>query len=317
MTRASSSTSTSTNVRVNKEIKLFHDSPFFFFIWADAYQAFAASHPDWTVNDQYVRSAPAKRSRTSTPTLGTGAVPAPSSSFFFPLPQQASASTQSPIQVRMPSVHSDSDACKINLVQVLDWLYIGDDEVAADEDTLERTNIHYILNAARECSNHFQHKHEFQYLRMDLADNPDQQCLLSLFEEACNFIDRGHAARSSVLVHCRAGRSRSATVVIAYLMKRMHWSLDYAYDFLRKRRPNICPNLGFMGLLLKLIPTCGSFNNNCLSPSLFVASSASAPLVSSSSTCALPALLHSPSLGSGFLFKSARSSPATTPIATS
>jgi len=55
-------------------------------------------------------------------------------------------------------------------------------------------------------------------------------------------------------VHCMAGRSRSATVVLAYLMTRHGMSLADAYQFLKSKRPGISPNLGYMGLLLMLRP---------------------------------------------------------------
>lgn len=53
-----------------------------------------------------------------------------------------------------------------------------------------------------------------------------------------------------MLVHCRGGRSRSATIVIAYLMRTFNWSLQQAYDFVQARNPKISPNLGFMGQLI-------------------------------------------------------------------
>lgn len=49
-----------------------------------------------------------------------------------------------------------------------------------------------------------------------------------------------------VLVHCHAGRSRSATVCLAYLMRTCHLSLDAAYEHVRTRREVIDPNLNFM-----------------------------------------------------------------------
>jgi hypothetical protein len=49
----------------------------------------------------------------------------------------------------------------------------------------------------------------------------------------------------SVLVHCEEGISRSATVVIAYLMRYHAMSRDEAYRVCKTRRPKVYPNHGF------------------------------------------------------------------------
>ena len=49
-----------------------------------------------------------------------------------------------------------------------------------------------------------------------------------------------------MLVHCRAGRSRSATICLAYLMSSLNLSFDDAFDHVRSRRHVIDPNLNFM-----------------------------------------------------------------------
>lgn len=49
-----------------------------------------------------------------------------------------------------------------------------------------------------------------------------------------------------MLVHCYVGVSRSATIVIAYLMQMYNYSLQGALTFLTSRRPHINPNPGFL-----------------------------------------------------------------------
>ena len=50
----------------------------------------------------------------------------------------------------------------------------------------------------------------------------------------------------SCLVHCAAGVSRSATIVLAYIMRKLRVSLSEALTLLRADRPCVQPNLGFM-----------------------------------------------------------------------
>jgi protein-tyrosine phosphatase len=50
-------------------------------------------------------------------------------------------------------------------------------------------------------------------------------------------------------VHCKAGRSRSVTTVMAYLIHANHWTLARAYAFVPECRKGISPNIGFVSEL--------------------------------------------------------------------
>ena len=51
-------------------------------------------------------------------------------------------------------------------------------------------------------------------------------------------------------MHCKAGKSRSVTAVIAYLIHANHWTLSRAYAFVLERRKGISPNIGFVSELM-------------------------------------------------------------------
>lgn len=61
----------------------------------------------------------------------------------------------------------------------------------------------------------------------------------------CEWIDRAREQGGKVLVHCRVGVSRSATVTIAYVMKNLGISLVEAYLIVRSRRLSVLiqPNM--------------------------------------------------------------------------
>ena len=50
----------------------------------------------------------------------------------------------------------------------------------------------------------------------------------------------------TILIYCRAGMSRSATLCIAYFMRHHNMSMEEAFQFVKQRRPIIHPNAGFV-----------------------------------------------------------------------
>jgi hypothetical protein len=65
------------------------------------------------------------------------------------------------------------------------------------------------------------------------------------------FLDEARENKCGVLVHCLAGISRSVTVTCAYLMQKLHISLNQAYDHVKQCKPNVSPNFNFLGQLLE------------------------------------------------------------------
>lgn len=56
-------------------------------------------------------------------------------------------------------------------------------------------------------------------------------------------------------MHCKAGKSRSVAVILAYFVISEHWSLRRAYKHVIKARPWVSPNIGFVAELIKLEET--------------------------------------------------------------
>lgn len=67
--------------------------------------------------------------------------------------------------------------------------------------------------------------------------------------EAARLLKRARARGESVLVHCHAGISRSATAVLLFLMTEYRLPLADALPGLREIRPCVSPNSGFMEFL--------------------------------------------------------------------
>jgi protein-tyrosine phosphatase len=81
------------------------------------------------------------------------------------------------------------------------------------------------------------------YRRINLKD----ECEVSIFpefEKACQYI-RENLKKTNVFVHCQAGVSRSASIVIAFLMKEKKMKREEARAFVKSKREKICPNSKF------------------------------------------------------------------------
>ncbi|KAI9266963.1 protein-tyrosine phosphatase-like protein [Sporodiniella umbellata] len=71
----------------------------------------------------------------------------------------------------------------------------------------------------------------------------NQENLVAELQKAVAIIDQARSANQTILVHCQCGVARSATVVIAYVMKSMKLPMQEAYDLVKSLSPVISPNL--------------------------------------------------------------------------
>jgi protein tyrosine phosphatase len=61
-----------------------------------------------------------------------------------------------------------------------------------------------------------------------------------------NLDDALHSENNNILIHCSAGISRSPTLVLAYMIKKEHITLDAAFNKMRKLRQIVDPNISFI-----------------------------------------------------------------------
>jgi len=91
---------------------------------------------------------------------------------------------------------------------------------------LEHVRVSYVLNAAEGnkpgcvgTNQDYYSSRNIHYMGLKMFDVP-QTNIAKFFDEAADFIDDGLKNKGIVLVHCLMGMSRSATLVLAFLMLR-------------------------------------------------------------------------------------------------
>ncbi|XP_025199391.1 protein phosphatase Slingshot isoform X2 [Melanaphis sacchari] len=127
--------------------------------------------------------------------------------------------------------------------QIFPHVYLGSEWNASNLDELNRNGVRHILNVTREIDNFF--PGSFKYLNVRVYDD-DKTDLLKHWDNTYKYITKAEQEGSKVLVHCKMGVSRSASVVIAYAMKAYNWSFKKAFDHVRSKRTCIKPNKHFI-----------------------------------------------------------------------
>ncbi|BFZ05366.1 hypothetical protein BsWGS_08404 [Bradybaena similaris] len=130
--------------------------------------------------------------------------------------------------------------------EILDFLYLGSEWNASNLEELQEKGIDYILNVTKEIDNFFEGRFHYYNVRVSDEDTSD---LLKHWDKTYKFISKARNQGSKVLVHCKMGVSRSASTVMAFLMKERRWSVEEATRFVKERRSCVNPNAGFMDQL--------------------------------------------------------------------
>lgn len=154
------------------------------------------------------------------------------------------------------------------------FLFLGP-EITAEEHVreLQSLGVRRILNLAVECDddNGLGLRQRFErYVKIPMRDTVEEENVLLGVREACSvlgtsllpssnvyrhvlnspMIDDASLHSAPTYVHCKAGKSRSVTAVMAYLIHANHWTLSRAYTFVLERRKGISPNIGFVSELM-------------------------------------------------------------------
>lgn len=182
---------------------------------------------------------------------------------------------------------SSQCTCHVFPSLVIAGLYLGSAETASDRQVFEMLGIGRVINVTENVPNYFEDAcaDGVQYLNIAITDAPDAaESLSRALQGAIDFMAETFAEpaasspdprppppsetgssgklpvstvvcsgkQKAILVHCEFGVSRSASVVIAYLMQKKSWSFEQSYNFLRTRRPKVKPNLGFRDVLQRM-----------------------------------------------------------------
>ena len=131
---------------------------------------------------------------------------------------------------------------------IIDNIYLGSSFNASNEDLLNNLKIKRIVNISYDIPNYYEDNIEYFYLKMkdDGIDEYTKEDLDNIIE----FIKKNN---DNVLIHCMMGRSRSATVILYYLIKIHNMNLDDAIEYLLSKRYVVNPSIKFIENLKNIL----------------------------------------------------------------
>uniref|UniRef100_A0A8C8TIC0 Dual specificity phosphatase 13B n=2 Tax=Peromyscus maniculatus bairdii TaxID=230844 RepID=A0A8C8TIC0_PERMB len=129
-------------------------------------------------------------------------------------------------------------------------LFLGDAYAARDKSRLIQLGITHVVNVAAgkfqvDTGAKFYRGTPLEYYGIEADDNPFFDLSVYFLPVARYIREALNSPRSRVLVHCAMGVSRSATVVLAFLMICENMTLVDAIQTVQTHR-DICPNSGFL-----------------------------------------------------------------------
>eukprot|EP00798_Chlamydomonas_sp_ICE-L_P028894 gene28894-32087_t len=134
--------------------------------------------------------------------------------------------------------------------KITESLFLSGDAVAKSWELLQENKVSHVVNCVGFiCEEYFKDK-GLQYRTYFLQDTPAED-ILSILYDAFEFIDNATSQGGRVLVHCSQGVSRSATIVIGYLMWKTGATYDDAFATVKAARGVTNPNIGFCCQLLQ------------------------------------------------------------------
>ena len=117
-------------------------------------------------------------------------------------------------------------------------LYLGNYYSATQKEELKKRGITHILMIGYLL--HEFYPDDFEYGNIEIEDD-EKENIFRYFYTCINFIETSKVC----YVHCQAGVSRSASIVIAYVMYKLKLNFEDALKYVKDKRFYIYPNDGF------------------------------------------------------------------------
>ena len=140
----------------------------------------------------------------------------------------------------------------MSATEILPNLWIGNCIVAKNKFFFESNHIQVSINCTKDTIDNGVSKKNLTLLVSDSLQAEDIIKMYKLLDSTCDYIYKQLMSNYGIMVFCYAGKQRSATVIVAYLIKYGNMSLQEAIHAVKSKRPSIfTPGINFQEALVK------------------------------------------------------------------
>lgn len=127
--------------------------------------------------------------------------------------------------------------------EIVDGIFLGALSSSYNKEELRKREITHVVSVLAGYEPPF--PGEFNYMVINALDNQSSN-LIEVFDEVNMFITDAIMNNENVLIHCAYGRSRSATITAAYLIKTFGMNLERVLSVLKSKREIVEPNSNYV-----------------------------------------------------------------------
>ena len=122
--------------------------------------------------------------------------------------------------------------------EIIPGLWLGNYCASQNRKFIDDYKIKHIINVTPDYPNVFK---DIEYVKIPVKSSikSTHKILKNLLPYTYYFINK--VLPGNILVHCKSGHRRSATVVAYYLMRKNKLSCKKAIELIKKRRPTTFP----------------------------------------------------------------------------
>ncbi len=141
------------------------------------------------------------------------------------------------------SIYDHVSAPFISITSIDDIIYLGNAYNAADYYYLKQFGITGIVNACNEISNYFED--DFKYFKIDILDI-NNSSIYNFFDPFIKFVEKILEEDGKIMIHCFMGSSRSAILVVLYLIKFKSFNIEDSIEFITEKRNRVNINVTYV-----------------------------------------------------------------------